>query len=270
MLLSLANTDSFPAAEQEDLFQSLAKTYFKSTGTVTSGMRSVAEQLNTFLLERNLRSAREGAQSVGVLNLAVFHHEALYLVHVGQTHSYVLARDHVQEFSDPYTAGRGAGVSRTINLRYYQEPVQPGDVLVLSANPPAGWTPSALENSTQLTMDHLRRRLLSHSGPNLEAAVVQFQKGKGQIHRLRLRSSLPVTQSSAPVQEPAGSSLLDSEDVADAPAARNLKRAAFPPVTGPPPVQLPVSAPPVEAEKPLQESSRQCNHACSGGRFYRR
>ncbi len=263
MLLSLANTDSFPAAEQEDLFQSLAKTYFKSTGTVTSGMRSVAEQLNTFLLERNLRGAREGAQSVGVLNLAVIHHEALYLVHVGQTHSYVMARDHVQEFSDPYTAGRGAGVSRTLNLRYYQEPVQPGDVLVLSANPPAGWTPSALANSTQLTMDHLRRRLLSHSGPNLEAAVVQFQKGKGQIHRLRLRSSLPVTQSSAPVQEePAGSSLLDSEDGADAPAAATSRERP-----SRPPVQLPVSAPPVEAEKPLQESPRSATTPAQAGVF---
>jgi hypothetical protein len=258
MLLSLANNDSFPAAEQEDLFQSLAKTYFKSTGTVTSGMRSVAEQLNTFLLERNLRSAREGSQSVGVLNLAVFHHESLYLVHVGQTHSYTMTPDHVQDLTDPYTAGRGAGVSRTINLRYFQEQVQPGDVLVLSANPPAGWTPSALANSTQLTMDHLRRRLLSHSGPDLEAAVIQLQKGKGQIHRLRLRTSLPVTQSSAPVQEPAGSTLLDSEDAfdaSDAPVAPTSRERPSRPLPATLPVQPAVGTLPAEADKPLQEST---------------
>jgi hypothetical protein len=260
MLLSLANNDSFPAAEQEDLFQSLAKTYYKSTGTVTSGMRSVAEQLNSFLLERNLRSPREVPQTVGVLNLAVFHHDSLYLVHVGQTHSYTMTPDLVQDFSDPYTSGRGAGVSRTINLRYFQEQVHPGDVLVLSANPPAGWTPSALANSTQLTMDHLRRRLLSHSGPNLEAAVIQLQKGKGQIHRLRLRTSLPVTQSSAPVQEPAGSSLLDSEDEFDAalaapaaPAPPSRERPSRP-LPERAPVQSPVSAPPAEADIPAPES----------------
>jgi hypothetical protein len=249
MLLTLANPDSFPAAEQEDLFQSLAKTYFKSSGTVTSGMRSVAEQLNTFLLERNLSSARDGSQTVGVLNLAVFHHEALYLVHVGQTHSYTLTRDHVQDFSDPFSAGRGAGVSRTLNLRYYQEPVQPGDVLVLSANPPAGWTPSALANSTKLTMDHLRRRLLSHSGPNLEAAVIQLQKGKGQIHRLRLRTSLPITPSTATVQEPAGISLLDSEDVSDTPAVPISRERPHPPV------QPQVNAPPAEAVQAVQENT---------------
>ncbi len=252
MLLSLTGSENFPAAEQEDLFQSLVKTYFKSTGTVTSGMRSVAEQLNTFLLERNLRNAREGVQTVGVLNLAVFHHESLYLVHVGQTHSYVMTREHVQDFCDPYTAGRGTGVSRTINLRYFQEQVQPGDVLVLSANPPAGWTPAALVNSTQLTLDHLRRRLLSHSGPDLEAAVVQLQKGKGQIHRLRLRTSLPVTQSSAPLPEPAGNSLLDTEEMPEAPAVR--QRPSRPAPVRPAP-QPPAAVEPVEAVKPLQEDA---------------
>jgi len=44
-----------------------------------------------------------------MFNLAVFHHESLYLVHVGPTHSYVMTRDHVQEFSDLYTAGKGLG-----------------------------------------------------------------------------------------------------------------------------------------------------------------
>jgi len=256
MLLSLGSTDSFPAAEQEDLFQSLAKTYFKSTGTVTSGMRTVAEQLNTFLLERNLRSAREGTQIVGMLNLAVFHHESLYLVHVGPTHSYVMTRDQVQEFSDPYTAGRGAGVSRTVSLRYFQEQVQPGDVLLMSATPPAGWTPSALVNSTQLTLDHLRRRLLSYSGPNLEAAVVQLQKGKGQIHRLRLRTSLPVTQSSPSLQEPAGTPLLDTEDAFDslaAPAAATSREQLSQPVRFQPSAQPAPGVAPAEAVKPPQE-----------------
>jgi len=253
MLLSLSVSDSFPAAEQEDLFQSLTKTYFKSTGTVTSGMRSVAEQLNAFLLERNLRSAREGVQAVGIFNLAVFHHESLYLVHVGPTHSYVMTRDHVQEFSDLYTAGKGAGVSRTINLRYYQEQVQPGDVLLLSANPPAGWTPAALMNSTQLTLDHLRRRLLSHSGPNLEAAVVQLQKGKGQVHRLRLRTSLPISQNS----EPAGTSLVDTEEISDTPPVKAAPSRERP--SRPVPVQSPVQPPisttsPVETVKPAQEA----------------
>jgi hypothetical protein len=267
MLLSLTNNASFPVSEQEDLFQSLAKTYFKSTGTVTSGMRTVAEQLNTFLLERNLRSARESTPTIGVLNLAVFHHEVLYLVHVGQTHSYTMTRDHVQDFCDPYTAGRGAGVSRTINLRYFQEQVQPGDVLVLSANPPAGWTPATLVNSTQLTLDHLRRRLLSHSGPDLEAAVIQLQKGKGQIHRLRLRTSLPVTQGSASVQEPAGTSLLDTEDEIDAPAAKTPRErpSRSTPARSPaPPV---VSSPPVEAITPLKESPDVAEEAAPAGIF---
>jgi len=247
MLLSLTGSESFPAAEQEDLFQSLAKTYFKSTGTVTSGMRSVAEQLNTFLLERNLRNAREGMQTVGVLNLAVFHRESLYLVHVGQTHSYVMTRENAQDFCDPYTAGRGAGVSRTINLRYFQEQVQPGDVLVMSANPPAGWTPAALANSTQLTLDHLRRRLLSHSGPDLEAAVFQLQKGKGQIHRLRLRTSLPVTQSSGPSQESAGASLLDIEGISVAPVPPAPHERSSQPEPVKPPAQPMANDEPVEA-----------------------
>jgi len=256
MLISLAGKDNFSTTEQEDLFESLVKTYFKSTGTVTSGMRTVSEQLNSFLLERNLRNAREGMQTVVALNLAVFHREALYLVHVGQTHSYVMTRERVQDFNDPYTAGRGAGVSRTINLRYFQEQVQPGDVLVLSANPPAGWTPATLVNSTQLTLDHLRRRLLSHSGPDLEAAVVQLQKGKGQIHRLRLRTSLPVIQETATPREPVGTSLLDTEEASTAPATTAAPAATerpSRPVLVQPSAQPLASAAPAEAVKPFPD-----------------
>ncbi len=39
-----------------DLLENLAKTYYRTTGSVTTAQRAVAESINEFLLQRNLRN----------------------------------------------------------------------------------------------------------------------------------------------------------------------------------------------------------------------
>ena len=217
----------FSPAQQQEMLSRLAETFFTTSGSVTAGMRAVVTRLNDFLLSRNLRAPGEG-QVTGSLNLAVLHSSTLLLAHTGATQSLLLGKAQVQQFDDR-AGGRGLGLSKQIVPRFYQTTLEPGDLLLICTAPPASWTPRALAGSTQLSLDHLRRRLLGQVGGDMNAAVLKFQTGKGQIIRYRVsaeRSPLadgavgittkPVVArplETAPQAEPA-SSLLQNESPA--------------------------------------------------------
>lgn len=241
-----------PPAER-DLLKKLAATYAKSSGSVTSGLRLVAEQLNGILFERNLREARDGAQAFGLLSLAVLRDEMLFLAHAGPARSLVLKNIDVQENADTSPAQRGLGAASAVSLRFYQSMLQPGDVLLISANPPAGWDAATLAGSAQLTLEHLRRRLLAQSEAQTSELVFKFQSGKGQLHPLRLRPSAPpaaaegAAQGAQPVPTPAAPPAAPAVELpaptAPTPILAPVQRPAAPPRSVPP------SQSPVEAER---------------------
>lgn len=197
------STPLAPAAAQE-LLARLAETYYATPGSVTSGMRAAIEEVNETLLNRNLRANRgENWQSLGILNLAVIHNEQVLMALAGPTHTFVLTRAQVQDLTDGGMAGRGLGASRAVTPRYLQAEIQPGDLLVLSPNPAATWTEKTLAGSPVLTLDALRRRLLNQVGPELRAAVIQLQSGKGVVHRLKPRPILSMaSETPAPPARP--------------------------------------------------------------------
>lgn len=200
VILSLTFNGPSPYLPQahKDLLQKIAATYLKSSGSITAGLRLAADQLNSILLERNLRQAKDGSQAFGLMHMAVVREDMLYMAQAGPSHSLVLSTIDVQDNFD--SAGKGMGASSTSNLRFYQSTLQVGDVLLLTANPPAAWNAGTLAGSPQMTLEHLRRRLLSQGEPESLALVFKFQAGKGQLHPLRLRStSLP---SSEPTKTP--------------------------------------------------------------------
>lgn len=193
LLLSLTGKTPYTPAELDGLLQRAALAYYKSSGSLTAGMRSAAEVCNSQLLERNLKSARdEGGQCIGRLSLGVLRGDTLFLAIAGPGHALMLGTQEVHDFYDPQ-AGRGLGTDSAVGLRYFQARIQTGEVLVLSPEPPAAWTQAALGGSPTLTMEHLRRRLLNGIGPNLQAAVLKFQTGSGEVHALRHRSTTSPT-----------------------------------------------------------------------------
>ena len=56
---------------QDQLLAHLAQTFYKTPGSVTAALRTVAETLNQSLLDRNLRAASSGQQGLGLLILLV-------------------------------------------------------------------------------------------------------------------------------------------------------------------------------------------------------
>lgn len=196
-------TPFLPPAEK-DLLSKIAAVYYKSSGSVTSGMRQAAEQLNTLLLERNLREGGEGVQAFGMLTLGVLRDDVLYLAQGGVVHSLVLSTTGlVDNFDESSRSGLGAGSA--CSIRFYQSALQTGDVVVLSAHPAPAWNAESLAGASQMTLEHLRRRLLAAGSVDPSAVVVRFQTGKGQVHPLRLRpvSTPAATSLPQPAAEPA-------------------------------------------------------------------
>ena len=185
----------------DSMLEEASSIYFNSRGSTTSGMRSAAEHLNHLFLKynANLQGNRKDGQIFGYLNLAVLHGEALYLVHVGATFSYLLQPDQFQSFEADSARGRGLGLSRTAPISYFQAPVTPDSLLLFCADPAQPWADDALARGPRLTINLLRRRIASASGGELQAAIVQFKPSdRMAAHRLRPRAPL----SSAALTEP--------------------------------------------------------------------
>ncbi len=213
LFLSLNGHNPYTPEELTAMQQRAAQVYYKSSGSLTAGMRAAADVCNNQLMERNLKNARdEGSQAIARMNIGVLREDVLFLAVAGPTHALLLGDSEVQDFYDPQS-GRGLGTGTSTNLRYFQAQVKPGEVLVFSPEPPEVWTSSVLSGSAGLTLEHLRRRLLNGTGPNLQAVVFKFQNGSGEVHALRHRSTTP--QPAAPMARPA----TGETDNPDAPAS---------------------------------------------------
>ncbi|MEA4906660.1 MAG: hypothetical protein VB089_03505 [Anaerolineaceae bacterium] len=248
--LTLSGGDGISEDTLNDLLQQAAATYFKTRGTTTSAMRVAVEQLNAAFLDLNLKANREHSPAAGLLNLVVQRRELLFIAQCGPTHTTLLHQSGFDDFCDPESAGRGLGMSRSATLKYSQAQLQPGDVLVLCADPPKDWLAAPHSGATQLTMNNIRRRLVGQSTGDLAAAVVQFQAGNGQVHTLRARQGAADTQ-----EEPLSGEREPQPPQPDAgPAAPAGSQAGAPEAPASPPVVPPVEArtsPPVtEAAAP--------------------
>ncbi len=245
MFISLNGTNPYSPEELASMQQRAAQVYYKSSGSLTSAMRAAADVCNNQLMERNLKNAREeGSQAIARLNIGVLREDVLFLGVAGSSHAFVLGASEVQDFYDPQ-AGRGLGFGTSTTLRYFQAQVKPGDVLVFSPEPPEVWSTSALAGSAGLTLEHLRRRLLNGTGPNLQAVVVKFQTGNGEVHALRHRSTTP--QPTAPMAHPPSG---NSENP-DAPASY-LSEAPVRPSPERKPAVYPPAAPPAARAAPAR------------------
>lgn len=182
--LHLGGNAPLPEEQTSQLLTRVAHIYFQTAGSVTSALRNAADALNQALLERNLRASGGGRQGIGQLILAVEREGQLYLGMCGPMHALVVTPQEVQACHDADSAGRGLGLSRTTPLRFYHAALPAGSYVLLTSQPPAPWTPCALQGTHSQGLESLRRRLLSQAGPELNAVLVQAIEGSGKMRLL--------------------------------------------------------------------------------------
>jgi hypothetical protein len=189
LLLQFEERGPVTQGAQKYVLEKLATVFYSTRGTVTTALKAVVEQMNERLLARNLRVSGEGKPILGILGAAVLHDDMLFLAHSGPVHTFVIGRGGVQHYYDSLGAGRGLGVSRTAAMRYYRCQLQPGDLTLISAYPPAGWSETALGGSASLSPDNLRRRLLTQAGDDLCFLMLRVIPGVGDLKITPFRST---------------------------------------------------------------------------------
>ncbi|MCU0484632.1 MAG: hypothetical protein MUC85_00845 [Anaerolineales bacterium] len=268
LYLSVGGTAPLPPDQLEQLMPRLAQVYYRSSGTATAALKAVVDECNRILLERNLRASNTGRQGVGSLTQAVLRGDMLYVAHSGMVQTYLIKPDATTLWVDDVGGSRGLGVTRTASVRYFHTGLQPGDHLVFSHHPAAGWNVNTVRLQRGEGMEGLRRSLLAHSAADLQAVLVQVLSGEGKLRLLRLKS----TPAGAPQTEPEKQKQAEPQSL---PAAL-FEPAAEPPIPPMPeplddvepaeleelwpaeepenlplPPPLPVEVPPREAAKPF-------------------
>jgi hypothetical protein len=182
------------------------KDLLQNPGTVTTAQKAVAEALNQYLLDRNLKNASTGKQTIGLLTQIVLRESRLYLAQSGEAHTLSLSRDGAQDIYEPRLAGQGLGISRTTPIHFTMLSIEASDVLVISPNLPDEWTPDLLLGAQGQGPESLRRRLLSKAGADVNAILLQAQPGQGQLRLLRPvrspRKAPPVSMATQPAGKP--------------------------------------------------------------------
>lgn len=200
--LFLDGNATLPPDQVDQILANLAKSYYKTAGTVTTALRAVAETLNQYLLDRNIRNSSTGRQAVGYLSQIVLRDRNLSIAQSGLSHAYLLTSSKVEHIQDLHLAGNGLGLSRTTHLRFSRLDLQPNDAIVISIQPPVNWTPESLANLQGQGPESLRRKLLSSAGTELNAFLLHAQIGSGELRLLRpVRKPRPIPIPITPVPE---------------------------------------------------------------------
>lgn len=236
-----------------DCFRLLSSTFYATSGTVTSAVRAAIEKLNDALLGGKIQPSSETGAPL-LLNLAVLRGGSAYIAHSGATHTLLIGKTSVQNFSDAQTTGRGLGTTRAPALRLFQAELEPGDMLIFAARPPAHWTPGELFSRQHANPEALRARLLNPPPAELKAALLQFQTGSGIIQQVETAPAAAVPAAAAsdpalpPRQEPAAMVYQPPAPPAQIPAAPAPVQAPPPPSA---PAPMPVQAAPQD-EIPIE------------------
>ncbi len=182
LYLAMVGNAPLPPGKQDQALADLAKLYYETPGSVTAGLRRVAEELNKALLERNLLLASSSRQGLGILIQLAMRQSQVTLAISGPAQAFLISSNQTQRFADPDMAQRGLGQSRETPLSLYQVSLQANDTLILAAQSAPEWEPSLLTSLYGQGPESLRRKLFSPSVTDVNAVIVQARPGKGKIN----------------------------------------------------------------------------------------
>jgi len=283
--LTLVGNAAVSSADYTQISVQMAQRFYQSPGSLTSAMRTTAEVLNQYLVERNMRSTSQGQYLIGRLIISVLREGQLTLAQCGPTRVFHLTGGGSHPIHDPNTSGRGLGISQSTPLYFAQAEIHAGDRLVLCTYCPEGWE-TALPVQNAASLNALRRGLFAATGDDLNAVLLEIQSGNGDVTILqgdRTTAAQPVSMA-APVPAPAPAPVTDSPLASiqpQAPAAQpENKNEAGPLPTrldltqpgrfvrplGPRPDEAPPATPPAPAPEagPVERSEPAVEHK---GRF---
>jgi hypothetical protein len=203
--LSMAGNSPLSPEAHAQLLQQLAQKFYKTAGSLTSAMRTVADALNLYLLDRNLRSTSVGRQGIGQLIIVALRADTIYIAQCGNVHAFLVTPKETQDLYDPQSSGRGLGLSRTTPMRYLQTKLNPEDFLIIATQAPPTWISAPLNHPQPQGIEVFRHQLLEIDTQDFNAVILQAQAGTGKLKILKRKAEAPTTvhpASTSPSVEP--------------------------------------------------------------------
>jgi len=178
--LTLVGSVSYSPAEYGQMTAQIADAFYNASGSITMGMKTAVEWLNTYLIEHNI----QGQYSVAALVLAVLRGNALYFAQCGPTHVYWLTNGTTHHFNDAALAGKGLGLNESVQVYFAQANLNANDRVLFCAALPPNWDKSLSEERGSSSLETTRRRLLAITDTNVSAVLFQTVDGNGAINIL--------------------------------------------------------------------------------------
>ncbi len=194
--LSLTGNTVFSTGEHMQLASRAAVTFFETHGTLTAALRASAETINKSLLERNMSTSGRGQYATGLLTLATVREAQITFLLSGPMHAFLISARGTQDISDSL-AGKGLGLSQTFAYYFSQAALQANDRVIFASRIPADWA-SALRDTSTASLDSTRRRLMTLTNEDLNAALLYVTEGSGTLTILR-----PTSESAQAAPPPA-------------------------------------------------------------------
>jgi hypothetical protein len=256
--LYLDGNAPLPPEQIEQLLANLSQSYYKTAGTVTTALRTTAEFVNQYLLDRNIRNSSTGRQAVGYFSQIVLRDNRLSIAQSGLSHAFLITSTTTEHIHDLHLAGNGLGLSRTTHLRFTQLDLVPNDAIAISIQSPVNWKQESLSNLQGQGPESLRRKLLSSAGTELNAFLMHAQSGSGVFRLLRpvqqprpVLTPLPVASDLVEKSKPSTSSEEEASPVSDDIPTTGTTTEPAQPDGG---IQATDSAPPIAAAVAVSQS----------------
>jgi hypothetical protein len=223
--LTLAGNVAYSTADYAQITGQVAETFYATPGSLTFALKTAVEALNTYLVDRNMKTTSKGQYSIGALILCALRENSIYMVQSGPTHIYHLSSE-PRHLYDAQLAGKGLGLSQTARMYFAQATLLAGDRLVLCAALPPNWDKSLSVEHGIPMLEATRRRLLAITDSNLSAVLIQAVDGSGEmtfLHPGKTSAVEPLPADSAPAEAQ------PTYQTAAAPAPQSALPAAVPP-----------------------------------------
>ena len=162
----------------------LAAAFFKTSGSVTNAMRSLADGLNKTFLSGNSQLQEKDTWQTASLLMGVVHHETLFIGINGKAEALLVRRNGREHLFDEELDPRGLGLSSVVHPRFFQTAVTDGDFVLLAQEIPAD-----LLTSERLKADTAS---LAEFVPLLGGAdVIRLTYGEGLSLKAHLETKVP-------------------------------------------------------------------------------
>lgn len=194
--LLLTGNAVFSTGEYVQFASRAAVTFYETQGTLTSALRAAAQAINKPLLERNMTTSGHGQYAVGSLALAAIREAQVTFLVSGPLHIFMLGASGAGHIFDT-SSGKGLGLNATPPYHFSQAVLQPNDRLLLTGKVPPAWE-NTLNDASPASLEATRRRLLTLTTEDVNAALLQATSGPGTLTVLRPTSEARATETQAP------------------------------------------------------------------------